>query len=255
MKFKLLVLFSICLVFYQCKNKSQTVFSDNTKSNSTKYVLNIGNDSCKIKIKEVDRSKRSNFSNSYTREPRFEIRANCISLRQLIGIIKNVDTSLIISNSKDLDNQFYSVFINQKTTTDNQDSSIKNDIMKAFDLKIQKKYFSIDTTIISMNDQTKYKRFSNNEISDTVYSKYRISKDSIEFENSDLDNIVVHLKEIYNKVLILNTSVAQRIDYKIKRDDWESVKDKLESDLGIHFKTHVTQIEKYLITDQSYVLK
>lgn len=255
MKFKLLVLFSICLVFYQCKNKPQTVLSDNTESNSIRYVLNIENDSCKIEIKEVDKSKRSNFSNGYNREPRFGVRADCLSLKELVGIIKDIDTSLIISNSKDLDNQFYSVLIKQKTTTDNQDSTIKNDIIKAFDLNIQKKIFSIDTTIISMNDQTKYTKFYNKEISDTVSSKYRISEDLIEFENSDLNNIVVHLREIYNKVLILDTRVSQRIDYKIKRDNWESIKDKLESDLGIHFKTHVTQIEKYIITDQSSVLK
>lgn len=255
MKFKLLVLFSICLTFYQCKNGSQPVLSNNINTDSIKYVLNIENDSCKIEIKEIDKSKLFNLSNGYSYEPRLDVRADCLSLKELVGIIRNIDTSIIITNSQGLKNKFYSVLIKQNTRTNQHDSMIINDIIKAFDINIEKKIFSIDTTFISMNDLTKYKKYSSITIGDTVFSKYRISEDLIEFENTGLDGIVAHLSKIFNKALILDTKVSQRIDYKIRRNDWESIKDKLESDLGIHFNTQVTQIEKYVINDQSYVLK
>ena len=69
----------------------------------------------------------------------------------------------------------------------------------------------------------------------------------------ELDKIVTYLSEVYNKVLILESKESQRIDYKIKRNDWSFVKDKLEAELGLSITTSLIRNEKYQITKKNKI--
>ncbi len=252
MKFKLLTLCSICFAFYHCTNKSQPEISNDSQITSSNTILDIKNDSLNIQIKEVLRSDFTSFTNSYHNTPFLGVRAECISLKELIGIVKRVENNLIIDN-KDFENQYYAALINQYITDATQDSIIRNSIVNALGYDLEKSVVNIDTSIISVTDRMKYLQYANNVISDTIVSQYQISPELIEFENMELDKIMTYLSEVYDKVLILESKESQRINYKIKRMDWSSMKEKLEAELGLSFTTSFTRKEEYRIKSKSKI--
>ncbi len=250
MKLKILTLYSICLVFYQCTNKSQPEIPTDSQITSSNTILDIKNDSLRIEIKEVQKKDFANFTNSYHINPYLELRAECVSLKELIGIVKGVEKNLIVDN-KDFENQYYTAFVIQNNPDEKQDSIIRKDIVNALGYDLEKTV--INTSIVSITDRTKFLKYANNVISDTIVSQHRISPDLIEFENMELDKIVTYLSEVYNKVLILESKESQRIDYKIKRNDWSFVKDKLEAELGLSITTSLIRNEKYHITKKNKI--
>jgi hypothetical protein len=99
MKIKLLVFLSISVLFTGCMNNSQSGVHDAIQSNSDKYVLDFENDSCKIKINHIN---KSDLSRCYVKEPFLRINAECISLKEFISLIKDIDKTSIVLEDKDL---------------------------------------------------------------------------------------------------------------------------------------------------------
>jgi hypothetical protein len=239
----IIVLLAISLSLINCttnsKSNNQTCIND--------FILNYENDSFKIHIKEVSKINLASFTNRISKGPNVGINAECLSMKELVGLLKCVDTSLIIISDKELDSRYFNVLIEQDLIKDSQDSIILIKILNKYGLDIKIDTFIVDTTIVSINDKSKFLKFSNKVVRDTITSEITLSQDSIGFKNTKLESIAANLSKIYNKTFILKTNVPQRIDYKFKRNDWELTKLKLESELGLRFDKHLTQKEKYNI--------
>ncbi|MCW3806331.1 hypothetical protein [Plebeiibacterium marinum] len=254
MNIKLLTSFAICLILTNCKNISETTgHNNNVVLNTNKYVLDFENDSCKVTIKEVNKKDFASFKNSYCSEPFLGMKADCISLKQLLSIIKKTDSTSILIDNDEFNHPYYSAFIDQKVICKMQDTLIKKKIIDALLITIEKKLFTIDTIMVTVNDKEKYTRFSNMVISDTIVSKSIVSQDSVIFENFELEKILTHLGGDFNKVLKLDSKEIQRIDLKLKRSDWDTTREKLETDLGLAFNTKSASKEKYIVKSLSMI--
>ncbi len=245
MKLNFLALLMICFLFTNCKNKSET--SETINISPIEYVLNFENDSCKLVIKEVNKSNFSSYKNSHQSAPFLEMKADCISLKELLGIIKGIEVNSIIFNNKSFENQYYSVFIDQKVISDLQDSIIKSNIIESLNVVIEKETFNIDTLMVSVDNRVKFLKYANTTISDTIRSQSRLSQDSIIFENYNLERILAFLSKEFDKTLCLSVEEPQRLNIKISKSDWNSTKIKLESDLGLDFNIERTHDEKYTV--------
>jgi len=255
MKLKLLFFLSICLLFTDCKNKTKALVHDDTESNTFNYRFNYENDSCKINIKEVNISNICNFTNRYTNEPFLTMHSDCISLEELLCILKDIDKTSIILDSKDLENKYYSVIVDQKVNNARQDSMIKSKIIDALSIKIEKKIYNIDTIMITVSDRKKFVKHTNTTISDTILSKARISQDSMIFENYELEKILALISEEYDNALILASKETRRINLKLKKTDWNILKENLKSDLGLALKTVTYQKLNYIVKRKSLIEK
>jgi len=247
MKLKLLFFLSICLLFTNCKNKTKALVSDDSLSNTISCRFNYENDSCKISIKEVNIRNISNITNSYTIKPFFTMHSECISLNELLRILKDIDTTSIILYSNDLENKYYSVIVDQKVNDARQDSLIKSKIIDALSIKIEKKLYNIDTIMITVSDRKKFVKHINTTISKKNLSKARISQDSMIFENYELDKIIALMSEVYDNVPIRASKETRRINLKLKRADWNILKENLKSELGLAFNTVTYQKLNYIV--------
>jgi hypothetical protein len=135
MQFRLLILFAVCTTFYNCKNKP----SDTAQN----HILEYENESYKVKITEVKKNDFTSFKNMYHNEPFLGIKAECISLKELLGIINKVDTSAIVLKNKDFKNKYYSAFIDQKLMNKSQESIITNSIIEALKIQVEKVFLKL----------------------------------------------------------------------------------------------------------------
>jgi len=248
MNFKLIALIAVCISFTYCTFNCQTNTSGFKVTQISTGILDVKNEYYSVKIAKVNREAISNFTNSHHTTPYLGIKAECISLKELLGIIRDIEPSSIIMN-EELENQFFSVFIHQSRIDEVQDSSIKSDIIKALELNIDVKTFNFDSTIVSVNNREKYLQHANKVGHDKNRSVHTLSQEYIEFENMQLKDILGHLSEIYDKVFVLETEEPQRINFKIKRNDWSLIKVKLESDLGLNFNEYIVKEEKIKVTN------
>lgn len=237
-----------CLLLTSCKNKLATKEASDTSPIPLKYVLNLETDSCNVIIKEVDKSNFSNYTNIYKSEPFLGLKAECISLKELLVIIKDIDVNSIIFENKSLENQYYGVVVDQKVISSLQESMIKNKILESLNLNIKKKTFSIDTVMVSVVNKRKFLKFANTTVSDTIRSQSSLSQDSIIFENYNLEKILAFLSREFDKTLFLCVEEPQRINIRLRKSDWYSTKAKLESDLGLAFNIKTTQEEKFIVS-------
>lgn len=248
MKINICALMMICLLLMNCKNKLVTKETSDTYPIPLKNVLNIETDSCKVIIKEVDKSNFSSYTNSHHCEPFLGMKAECISLKELLGIIKDIDVNSIILENKSLENQYYGVVVDQQMISSLQDSMIKNKIIESLNLNIKKKTFYIDTVMVSVGNKRKFLKFANTIVSDTIRSQSSLSQDSIIFENYNLEKILAFLSREFDKTLFLCVEEHQRINIRLRKGDWYSTKAKLESDLGLAFNIKTTQEEKFIVS-------
>lgn len=243
MKLKLLFFISICLLFTNCKNKTKDLVPVETESKAFNYE----NDSCKIHIKEVNINNISHYTNSYTIDPFLTMHSDCISLVDLLCILKDIDKTSITLDSKDLENKHYSVIVDQQEKNARQDSMIKSKIMEALPIKIEKNSYTIDTIMISVSDRKKFVKHTNTTISDTIRSKAKISQDSMVFENYTLKDIIALISKEYDKALVLPSKETRRINLKLKKTDWNILEENLKSDLGLALNTVTYQKMNYIV--------
>lgn len=176
------------------------------------------------------------------------MRADCISLNELLCLVKDIDKADIVFDYTGLENRYYTVFIEQRIFNTKQDSIIKSKIIDALSVKIEKKSLNIDTTIVTVTDRDKFMKYANMTISDTIVSKFIVSKDSLQFENFEVEKILSRLSAEYENALIFDSEETQRINIKFKKENWESTKEKLQTDLGLDFNIVTTQKEKYFVS-------
>ena len=69
-------------------------------------------------------------------------------------------------------------------------------------------------------------------------------------KNYQLKKVLATLSKEFNKNLILTTNAQKRVNISFNEKDWESIKTKLETDLGLFFDTKTYQKEKYIITEK-----
>ena len=255
MKFNFHALMMICLLITNCKNKTTTTKTDDTSPIPAQTVLSIETDSFKVIIKEVDKSNHPSYLNSQHSEPFLGMKAECISLKELLGIIKGIELNSIILEDKSLENQYYSVLVNQNVINSQQDSIVKYKIFESLNLGIKKKVFNIDTVIVTVDNKRKFLKYANNTVSDTIRSQSMLSQDSLIFENYNLEKILATLSKEFNKTLFLNVEEPQRINIKLRKSDWNSTKAKLEFDLGLAFSVETTQEEKYIVSKNALIEK
>jgi hypothetical protein len=243
MKFRLFILFAVCTTLYNCKNKPS-----NTIQN---HILEYENECYKVKITEVNKNDLTSFKNMYHNEPFLGIKAECISLKELLGIIKNVDTSAIVLKNKDFKNKYYSAFIDQKLRNKSQESIIANSLIDAFKIEVYKSFFEIDTVITSINNKAKYLKHIHQidrKIGDTIKTEYRCSNNLKIFKNYKLEDILSVLNKEFDNHIVLKNKESKRINIELKGRDWNSTKAELESNLGLTFNTlNSSQKEKYLV--------
>ncbi len=255
MKLIFLALMIVCLLFNNCKSKSTKTEKSDLAVNPPKYVLSLETDSCKVIIKEVNQSNFQSYKNSHYSEPFFGMNAECISLKDLLGIIKDIEVNSIIFENKNLENQYYGVLVDQKVMSSQQDSMIKSNIIESLKINIEKKTFNIDTVMVSVGNKRKFLKYANTIVSDTIRSQSILSQDSMIFENYNLEKILTSLSKEFNKTLSLCVEEPQRINIKLRKSDWNSTKAKLESELGLAFNIKTTQEEKYIVRTDNLVEK
>jgi hypothetical protein len=257
MKIKLLLLLSVCFLFSECSLEKQSNKYDIKKFNHGKYALNIENDSCSIKIRELDRRIIRSFKNGFYQSPFLRIDAELISLKELISLTLGVDTLSVILNDNCLNFKYYSAFVDQKITNELADSLIRSKIINALSLDIDKEFIEVDTTIVSFEDKMRHLGYlseqKNEKNTTSTYSDVIISsgsdciKGSMTFENYEIGDIISKIGEGLDKALVFSTEESERINYSLKFNDWESLKEKIGTDLGLAFNTHKTQIEQYSV--------
>lgn len=237
MTIRILTILTVCLLLTNCNNYE--------KGN---FILVFENDSCSIIMKEVNKNDFSRFTNSCETTPYLNMRADCISLNELLCLVKDIDKADIVFDYTGLENRYYTVFIEQRIFNTKQDSIIKSKIIDALSVKIEKKSLNIDTTIVTVTDRDKFMKYANMTISDTIVSKFIVSKDSLQFENFEVEKILSRLSAEYENALIFDSEETQRINIKFKKENWESTKEKLQTDLGLDFNIVTTQKEKYFVS-------
>ncbi|MDD7915299.1 hypothetical protein [Polaribacter ponticola] len=249
MKFRLLLLFATCFAFYNCSNKKQEIQNTN-KTNSINYILDSVTDTYTIKIKEDKKTNFRSFKNAMSIAPTLNINAEFISLKQLISVTKNIDTNAIILN-KDLKNSYYKVYLKQKNLDFPQDSLVRNIIIASLGIKIDKKNIGIDTIMVSVKNSKKYRTAINKKNKrEPITSKYINSNNIKSFENYQIKDILAVLGKEFNKNLVFTTNAQKRVNISFKEKNWESIKTRLELDLGLFFDTKTYPKVKYIITEK-----
>lgn len=259
MKTKLLSLIIACLLLSNCTSPSAHKEESASNANRSEQLLNIDTDKYQIVLKKVKKTELQNATVGYHYEPYFGIKADYLSLKDLLHITMNVEAKDIIVENESLKNQYFSILIDQKLTSNNQqDSIIKSTVLDALHINIQKETLKVDTIIVSIGNKKKFLRHVNtttpssiNDTNDTIRirSEYALSVDSMTFENYEIEELLRAVNREYdNKPLVLNPTASQRVDFKLKRDDWDTVISTLESELGLTFTTKTSQEEKYIVT-------
>lgn len=244
---RLIAFLILCLLLANCKSNSKIGVQKKSESKPKKNILNFKNDGCEVLIKEVSKNNINNFKNSYRKGGHLEMHSDCIPLNKLLCVIMDIDKSDMIFDDKYLENIYYSVIIEQCLFCKSLDSTIKKEIIDALPINIEKKLFNVDSTFILVKDREKLMNYANTTYSDTIVSESEVTIDSLQFENLELEDIFSKLSKEYNKNLIFDSQENVRIDYKLKKSDWNSISKKLETDLGLAFNTKTTQKEKYIV--------
>jgi hypothetical protein len=123
-------------------------------------------------------------------------------------------------------------------------------IFDALSIEINKKTFNIETSMVTVHDKEKYAKHSQIKASDTLEIKLCTWEDSVSFENFELEKILAFLGEEYNRVFIISEETP-RINFKLKKGDWNLTEEKLEADLGLALDTKTVQEERYVLAKES----
>ncbi|MFW6351291.1 MAG: hypothetical protein ACOC2E_02800 [Bacteroidota bacterium] len=230
---------------------------DIKRFNTGRSVLYIENDSCSVNIKEIERRSIEVYENSVYESSVLRVDCEFIPLKTLISLTLNVDTASLCFEDNRLVKKYYSAFVEQKTSNEKQDSIIRNRIIDALGLYVEKEFISVDTTFISSKDKSKYLEYYS-EPKDEMKSSCQLTSASLPdgskrisgsmtFNNYKLSDVISKIGEELDKTLVINTDENETITYNIKFSGWEALKEKLETDLGLDFNTYSTQRKIYSV--------
>jgi hypothetical protein len=197
----ILIITIISIVLLSCNSKS----------------LNTNTELYKIEIK-----KASYFHKDFTNQIQtghLKIIAERMSLKELFGILIKTDKSNIKFKNKQLENEYYSIVIEQKKEENPIGKIVFNKILENWNLK-------------SIEDSLKFYNLISN--SDNLVSKVIKTKDSIKFINCNLTKITEILNSEFPEQTIYN-SESKRIDYSWKKTSFDKLKTQMQNDFGIIF--------------------
>ena len=251
MKFIFPILITVSIFLFSCTNAP---VKNSTNSIKDKYFLDIQNNSYKIKIKEVDRDKLKGFTASHLTNPYLEIHAECISLGALIDLLMDGDENSLILKDQDFYTKFYSVLIEQNASGNQNDSIIKDDIFKAYNLIKETKIFNVDTVLISIKRQPKSLEKLDRPSLDALKINYHFYQDSVDFENFNLEEKLMRSKytDYKNLVLVIESPVTCKIG--LVENEWTTKQTKLGYEFEYVSNTKRIQREKVLIR-RNYLVK
>ena len=201
---------------------SIALLSCNSKS------LNANTELYKIEIK-----KASYFHKDFTNQfqtGHLKINAEKMSLKELFGILIKTDKNNIRFKNKQLENEYYSIVIEQKKEENPIGKIVFNKILENWNLKsTEEKHKSYQ---IKIQDSLKFYNLISN--SDNLTSKIVKTKDSIKFINCNLTKITEILNSEFPEQTIYN-SESKRIDYSWKKTTFNKLKTQMQNDFGIIF--------------------
>ena len=254
---KITTLLSIAFLFCQCGLENGQGDNVIEKFINKRHLLIIENDSCDVNIRERNSSSIEIVKNAFYDSPFLRLDCESISLKKLISLTLNVDTSFIVFEDNLLNSKHYRAFVHQKETNEKEDSKLRKKIIGALGLFVEKEFITVDTTVVSLSDKNKYLMYLS-EQKNGKESSFQISRASLPdgsklvsgsmtFDNYKLSEIMSKIGEEVDKTLVISADVNETITYSIKFSDWEALKEKLEDDLGLSFNTYSSQIGIYKV--------
>ena len=209
---KKIILLTLAISLNSCKNNS-------FKSETETY---------KMEIKKAGYF-HSDFTNHIQKTP-LNINAEKITLKEIFSILIKSDTSNIKFEDEILQNEYYSLVIEQKDKEISINEMVLNKLLNELNLKlVENKYKSYN---IIIEDSLKYSRYiskSKNKVSSVF-----ISKDSVKLSNCDLNKLTEILNSEFSEKTICNIN-SKRVDYNWKKSSFGKLKLQLKNDLGLNF--------------------
>jgi hypothetical protein len=193
------------------------------------------NESLKIdnEIMTLEIEKAPLFHSDFTnrvKEPILAIDAERMNFQKLFAILLKADTSNISVKNSKLNNDYFKIDIHQKDDNQPIHQIASEKILEKWNLSlitIKNKTYQIE-----LIDSTKHIKYHSN--SDSKMSKVITTNDSIKIENCDLKKLAEILSLEYAESII-SGDPSSKIDYNLKKDTFQAIKTKIESDLGVKF--------------------
>jgi len=184
-------------------------------------------------INPFEIKKASYFHKDFTNHIQtghLKINAERMSFKKLFGILIKTDTSNIKFKSKQFENEYYSIVIEQKKQENPIGKIVFNKILENWNLKLTEEEHK--SYQIKIQDSLKFSNLIS--ISDNMISKVVKTKDSIKFINCNLTKITEILNSEFPEKTIYNGE-SKRIDYSWKKTTFEKLKIQMQNDFGILF--------------------
>lgn len=209
-KMKISALFVLFIILSSCDNKS----------------LKLETEAYQIEMKKAS-NFHSNFTN-LTRESPLYIKAERLSLKDIVGILIKTDTTNIKFENKKLENEYYSLYITQKDEKQPINKIVLNELLNSLNLELEAT--TVKTFKMVIKDTLKYSKFINSSSDNSSYVFE--SNDSIKIKNCDLKK----LTEIMNSEFQEETTASnnyRKINYSWKKTSFEKLRQNLNNDLGL----------------------
>lgn len=195
----------------------------------------------KIEIKKASSSTNRDFTNKIQTSP-LNINAERISLKDILGILIETDTSNIKFENESFQSEYYSVLLEQKKAIHSVNEVVLNDILNNWNLKLhENKLYEI-----KVQDTLMFSNFISN--SNNMDSKIIKSKDSIKVSNCDLKSLAEVLNSEFSERVISN-DVSKKIDFSWEKTTFDKLKLQLQNDLGIMFLDSKIDKTTYIISN------
>ncbi|WP_435263670.1 hypothetical protein [Tenacibaculum sp. nBUS_03] len=212
-------------------------------SSCKKKSISLETKNFNLEISSVYR-KHGNFKNQLRNYPLF-IDADKIDLKEVLGILLRVDTSIIKIRNKELKNQFFNVFIEPKNSDSIVNKTILTTILDEWNLRLEEK--NNKSYAIEILDSTKYNNFKSTKKNFVNYV-YNLS-DSIKVSNCNLKKIAEVLNSEYAEEIVFNNE-SKRINYTWKKIEFDDLQTQLQHDLGVSFLDTKEDIKTFIISDK-----
>jgi hypothetical protein len=211
-KIKTLTLLVYLLILSSCDNKS----------------IKLDTKTYKIEIEKASNSY-SSFTNLLQKSP-LNIKAERISLKDILAIIIKTDTSNIKFEDKELENEYYNLLIEQKDKNIPVNEIVLNKLLNGLNLGLEVNNFK--SFEINIKDTLQYSKFVNVQGNST--NEVFESNDSIKIKNCDLKKLTEILNsEFSEEITCINN--YKKIDYGWRKTSFQKLKQNLCKDLGLTF--------------------
>lgn len=209
-KIKISTLLALFIILSSCDNKS----------------LELDTETYQIEMKKASKFHR-NFTN-LTQESPLYIKAERLSLKDILSILIKTDTTNIKFENKKLENEHYSVLIKQKDKNHPINKIVLNELLNDLNLTLDVDTFK--SFKISIKDTVQYSKFINTSNDNTSYVFE--SNDSVKIKNCDLKKLTEILNSEFQEEIILDNNY-RKINYSWKKTSFEKFRQNLNKDLGL----------------------